>query len=56
MTTTEAKQMVGQAVQATGSDIFGVLEYVTADEWAGIRGPFGRLDEIQVARLEVDPT
>lgn len=51
-----AKKMVGQAVQAKDSDIFGVLEYVTADGWAGIRGPFRRLDEIQVGRLEVDPT
>lgn len=51
-----AKQMVGQTVQAVDSDIFGTLEYVTADGWAGVRGPFRRLDEIQVSRLELDPT
>lgn len=56
MTLTEAKKLVGQMVQAVDSDIAGVLEYLTVDGWAGIRGPFRRLDEVQVARLEVDPT
>ena len=56
MDITTAKQMVGQSVQAKDSDIFGILEYVTADGWAGVRGPFKRLDEIQVNRLEMDPT
>jgi hypothetical protein len=52
-----AKQMVGQVVQdKMGGEIFGILEYVTADGWAGVRGPFKRLDEIQVSRLELDPT
>lgn len=52
-----AKQMVGQVVQVKGfEDFFGVLETVTADGWAGIRGPFNRYDEVQVERIEVDPT
>lgn len=53
-----AKQMVGQVVQDTldGSDIFGILEEVTADGWVGIRGPFNRYDELPLSRVEVDPT
>ena len=52
-----AKRLVGEVVQdSLGGDIFGILEYVTADGWAGVRGPHRRLDEVQVVRLEVDPT
>lgn len=56
-----AKQMVqqgGVVVQDTlrDSDIFGVLEKVTADGWAGIRGPFNRYDELPLSRIEIDPT
>lgn len=51
-----ARQMVGQMVQGVDSEIAGILEYVTADGWAGVRGPHRRLDEIQVERLELDPT
>jgi hypothetical protein len=52
-----AKQMVGQVVQdSMGSDIFGVLECITPDGWAGIRGPFNRYDELPLSRIEIDPT
>lgn len=52
-----AKQMVGQVVQdSMGGDIFGVLEKVTPDGWVGIRGPFGRYDELPLHRVEIDPT
>lgn len=57
MDTTTAQQMIGRAVQVKGdASFFGVLEYVTLDGWAGIRGPGRRLDEVQVSRLELDPT
>lgn len=65
LTVEQAKKMVGQmgaVVQAVDSDIWGILEYVTADGWAGVRGPkmpgmeTGRLDEVQVGRLIIDPT
>lgn len=56
-----AKQMVkqgGVVVQDTlaDSDIFGILERVTADGWVGVRGPFNRYDELPLSRIEVDPT
>lgn len=56
MTKTEAQKVVGFVVQSDDSEIFGILEYVTADGWAGVRGPRGCLDEIQVGRIYPDPT
>jgi hypothetical protein len=56
MTKTEAEKVIGFAVQSDSSEIFGTLEYVTADGWGGVRGPSGRLDEIQVGRIYPDPT
>lgn len=57
MTTTEAQSKIGLVV-ASDCEIWGALEYVTADGWAGIRAlppvgstKQGRLDEIQVARI-----
>jgi hypothetical protein len=52
-----AQAMVGQVVQdKLGGDIFGILREVKPDGWAVVEGPFRRQDEIQVWRLEVDPT
>lgn len=46
----------GTAVQyAINSDIFGILEYVRGD-WAGIRAPNGRLDEVPARLVIADPT
>lgn len=60
MTTDEAKSLVGVkgAVVQDSMDtgIWGKIEYVTEDAWAGIRGPYNRLDEVPVSRLEIDPT
>ncbi len=57
MTQTQAQKMVGKMVQdKLGSGIFGKLVEVKADGWAVVRGPYNRLDEVQVSRLEVDPT
>lgn len=58
----QAKQWIGAVVQSDSSDIWGILEYITPDGWAGVRGPKlpgterGRLDEIQVGRIYPDPT
>lgn len=52
-----ARQMVGQVVQDNlGGDIFGILREVKPDGWAVVEGPHKRIDEIQVWRLELDPT
>lgn len=62
MDVSTAQLLVGQVVQAADSDVWGILEYVTEDGWAGVRGPKmpgmekGRLDEIQVSRMVLDPT
>lgn len=56
MTKQDAVKMVGWVVQGKDSDIFGILEYVTEDGWAGIRGPYNGLDEIQVERLQISGT
>lgn len=59
LTVEQAKKMVGQmgaVVQAVDSEIWGIIEYVTADGWAGVRGPGKRLDEIQVSRIFLSRT
>lgn len=47
---TEAN-LIGRAVESDFyTDLFGILEYVR-DGWAGVRGPFGRLDEYPAERI-----
>ncbi len=43
-------------VQASFSNVFGLAEYVTPDNWVGIRQPGGRLDEFPLAYVTIDPT
>ncbi len=58
MTANEVKAMIGKAGAAVDSDcgIWGAPEYVTPDGWVGVRGPGGRLDEVQASRIFPDPT
>lgn len=56
-----AQELVGHAVQVKDVPGWGgILKRITPDGWAEIQQPTldgrGRVDEVQVARLEVDPT
>lgn len=49
--------LVGKVVQDTmGSGIWGTVLSIKPDGWAVVKGPGGRIDEIQASRLVVDPT
>lgn len=53
-TMTEAKKMVGHVVNTDG-EVWGILEKVTADGVAFVKGPSG-LAKVPVASIYADPT
>ena len=52
----EVGTVVIYTVNGQQSDIWGRLAYYTADGWAGIQGPSGRIDEVRADMLMIDPT
>lgn len=56
MNTNEAKQAVGTAVQINAYGVLGVLKYVTADGYLGVREPSGLVYEWPAHLVEIDPT